>query len=384
MRPLDRSALTIPRERLAVALAERIARKEAVLRERDAEWGGDRVRIGSYMENIGWPELLGFDANRYLTDPETQFDVDLRTSIFWADNSLDDSLPALRLNCTVGMYFDMTLFGLGVTHTPQGVPQFASHPLATTPTLGVFRPHDFHSTGAMAQLLPLHRRLGELASACCPAPAVGFPWFHRGPLDLYIQMRTYERFVDDVWERPEFLRQALCYFMEERARWNRERAVYLGQPAATTTFVADDWAYIPFISPGIFRDIVLPAYRRCQELEGPVTGFHTCGNFVPLVTEMRRSLPGIRTLDVGGWNDLEAMDREAPPELAFAVSFINTFELTAPEEEQRRRLEQVRCIATRRQVSLCAQAMVRLHATYDEDLGRMNRFIELARRVLAG
>ena len=36
-----------------------------------------------------------------------------------------------------------------------------------------------------------------------------------------------------------------------------------------------------------------------------------------------------------------------------------------------------------RKVTICAQAIVRLHDTYEEDLERMNRFIELARQIFA-
>jgi len=381
---LNRAALSIPRERLAGELNRRIEAKRAVLKERDRQWGADRVPISSYMENIGWPELLGFDTNQCYADAETQYDIDLRVRIFWVDNSLDDDLPALSLNCTVGMYFDMTLFGLEVTHTPQGVPQFGAHPLAQTPSLSVFRPHDFRSTGAMPGLLRQYHDLRAQGQASRPELAVGFPMFHRGPLDLYIQMRTYEAFAGDTVERSKFLHDALGYLVKERARWNRERAEYLCEPPATSTFMADDWVYAPFISPAIFREFVLPAYRQCQELEGPITGFHTCGNLLPFVLDLLQAFPGIRSLDVGGWNDLAALHDLVPRDIAFSIGFINTFVLTASPAEHRQRLELIQRIARERKVSVCAQAMVKLHDSYEEDLGRMNRFIELARQVLMG
>ena len=380
---LNRSALSIPRERLAAELAQRIEWKKKILQERDGTWGKDRVIINSYMENIGWPELLRFDTNRCYADSATQYEIDLRVKIFWLDNSIDDGVPGLDLNCTVGMYFDMTLFGLDITHTPQGVPQFGPHLLARTPSLTVFRPHDFRTTGAMPALLRQHQGLRELAKTSQPELHVGFPLFHRGPLDLYIQMRTYEGFAEDTMERPEFLHQALNYLMEERARWNRERAAYLGETPAATTFMADDWVYVPFISPAMFREFVLPAYRRSQALEGPITGFHTCGSFVPFVDDLLREFPAIRSLDVSGWNDLAALHARVPQDISFSIAFINTFVLTASEQEHRERLELIRRVAKERKVSICAQAMVRLHDTYEEDLGRMNRFIELAREVLS-
>ena len=166
-------------------------------------------------------------------------------------------------------------------------------------------------------------------------------------------------------------------------RWNRERSAYLGEPPPATTAIADDWAYVPFISPSFFREFVLPAYGRCQDLEATVVKFHTCGNLVPLAEDLLASFPGIRTLDVGGWNELEDLHARVPHAIAFSIHFVNTFVLAGSPDEHRQRLEIVRRIARVRRVSICAQAIVRLHASYEEDLGRMNRFIELARRVLA-
>jgi hypothetical protein len=383
---LDLSALSIPCDGLAGGLAARIAKKNEVLSQREKTWGKDRVMINSFMENLAWPEVYGpeYDINRFLADPETQYDLDLRTKLFWLDNSLDDSVPALALNCTVGMYFDMTLLGMDVTHTPQGVPIYGPHPLAKTPSLSVFRPFDFQTTGAMPVLLNMHRRLSEMAKSSRPELSIDFPWFIRGPLDIYIQMRTYEGFVEDTAERPEFVHQALGYFVQERTRWNGLRAPITGRKLGPNSFIADDWAYVPFITPAMFREFVIPAYQKIERTEGPLAGFHTCGNFVPLAGDVIRTFPNIKLFDVSGWNDIEALDACSPVDISFSVSFINTFVLTASEAEHRSLLERIGRVAKKRKVSATIQAIVRLHDTFAEDIGRMNRFIELARQVLAG
>ena len=61
---------------------------------------------------------------------------------------------------------------------------------------------------------------------------------------------------------------------------------------------------------------------------------------------------------------------------------MNAFVLTGTEEQHREKLGKIAGVARRRKVSVCAQAIVRIHDTYDEDLGRMNRFIEMARQIL--
>jgi hypothetical protein len=198
-------------------------------------------------------------------------------------------------------------------------------------------------------------------------------------------MRGYERFVYDTLERPEFVRQALSVFVAERLRWNRARAEWLGEAFdRQSTFIADDWVNPPFLSPAMFRDFVLPAYRAIQDNEGRVTGFHTCGPLVELVADLLRDMPGIRTLDVSGWNDLEALDEVVDPQIAFHCQMRNTFVLCGTAEEHRQQLATVRRIGARRRVDLGVQSIVRLLPTYDETLFRMNRFIELARQILGG
>jgi len=53
--------------------------------------------------------------------------------------------------------------------------------------------------------------------------------------------------------------------------------------------------------------------------------------------------------------------------------------LTGTHEEHREKLKQIARIRKRRGVSICVQAIVRVHDDFAEDLNRMNRFIELAR-----
>ena len=151
---LDRRAMSIPSDRLLDALEERIRRKRTVLEEHQEEYG-PRVHIHSYMENIGWPELFGYDMNRVFTDAAFAIETELRQRIFWADNSLDDSLPDLWILATVGMYFDITLFGEVITHTPQGVPLFGRHAIANHPDLSLIPPIDFHTSGMQPHLLRL-------------------------------------------------------------------------------------------------------------------------------------------------------------------------------------------------------------------------------------
>jgi hypothetical protein len=218
------------------------------------------------------------------------------------------------------------------------------------------------------------------------ALTIGFPTLNRGPLDIYVQLRGYDRFVEDTQDRPQFVHDFLALIVRERAAWNRERRRYLGEPepAEPTTRIDDDWVNVPFISPAMFREFVIPAYRRISAAEGQVVGFHTCGVMVPVVGELLGVFPGIRTLDISGWNDFEKLDEMLDPQIGFWLGFKNTFVLAGAREQQRDKLERIARVGRRRAVGVCAQAIVRLHKTYEENLGRMNAFIALAREEGAG
>jgi hypothetical protein len=386
MQALNRHAMVIPAARLVEALQERIERRRAVLDERDRTLGADRIRIHSYMENIGWPELFGYDMNRFLSDAEFGLEMELRQRIFWLDNSLDDDQPGTWLAATVGMYFDIGLFGQEVRHTEIGVPLFTPHPIAERPDLSLIPPVDFRTSGQMPVLIRRYETLKQIAETRYGGRlTVGFPSFNRGPLDIYVQLRGYDRFVEDTRDRPQFVHDFLALIADERIKWNRERRHYLGEsePAEPTTRIDDDWVNIPFINPAMFREFVLPAYRRIAAAEGKVVGFHTCGVMVPVVEDLLGAFPGIRTLDISGWNDFEKLDEMLDPDIGFWLGFKNTFVLTGTRDRQRDVLERIARVGRRRSVGVCAQAIVRLHPTYEENLGRMNAFISLAREVFA-
>jgi len=383
---LNKDALAIPADQLLPAYEQRLERKKAILEERDRQLGKDRIRISSYMENIGWPELFGYDMNRFYADPPFAMETDLRQRVFWLDNSPDDDLPGFWMGATVGMYFDITLFGQVVSHTRIGVPEFGHHPIADQPDLSLIPPVDFRTSGMMPVLLRRYEATRQISETRYGNKfSIGFPEFGRGPLDVLIQLRGYANFAADTVERPQFVHELLARIVSERARWNRERRRYLGipEPAEPTTRIDDDWVNVPFISPAMFREFVLPAYRQIAAGEGKVVGFHTCGNLVPVVQDLLGVFPGIQTLDVSAWNDFEQLDAMLDPKIGFWLGFKNTFVLAGTPAQHRELLERVARLGRRRTVGVCAQAIVRLHETYEENLARVSAFIRLAREVLA-
>jgi hypothetical protein len=274
-----------------------------------------------------------------------------------------------------------------VRHTPGGVPEFMPHPIAERPDLALLPPFDFHATGTMPALIRMYQEMSRLARTLYGGQVtVSFAHFRRGPLDVCMQLRGYENFVGDTMDRPEFVHAMLAHVVAERARWNVLKGQFLGETPAVspTCSIHDDWVNIPFISPDMFRRFVLPAYRQVQKNEGPLTNFHTCGIMTPIVEDLLAEAPGLRALDVSGWNDFELLDRMVAPDIGFGLAFINSFILTGTAEQHADKLERMARIRKRRNVWLMAQAIVRVHDDFAEDIRRMNAFIRLAREKLSG
>jgi hypothetical protein len=376
--------MSIPASELIGELEHRRERKLRAQESLNKRHGADRIRVTSYMENIGWPELFGYEMHRVHDDPDFAAEQKLRELIFWADNVDDDTIPEASIQADVGMYWDITLFGMKIHHTLIGVPEFEPHALQRGLDISAMRRFDFRETGDMPRVIRKHTRLHELAGSRYGGKlAVTFPCFHRGPLDIFVQLRGYEGFIDDVAERPDELRAALAFLVDERLRFARERQQFLGEPGLpATTFVADDWVNVPFISPVVFRDFVLPLYHAIRANEGPAQGFHTCGNFVPVALDIMSAFPEIEMLEVSPWNDVQSLDHLLPPRVGFIASVLNTVSLGASPDEQRRKVEPIRDASRRRKISVVAQAIQKLPSSYEETLVRLNRFLGLARGIL--
>lgn len=384
MYELNRRAMTIPGEKLVEELECAIQRKQEVLEERDRKYGADRVKIHSYGENIYMPETFGFDMRDYYKDAELALDIELRNRIFWLDNSHDDGNSSLRFGTTASMYFDITLFGVKINYTRDGVPNMQPHPLSEKADLSLIEPFDFYKRGEMPLLLYQYeafKRLGKERYG--DKLHFSFPYFKRGPLDILISLRGYENFVDDVFENPEFVHEALDLIVERRYEFNKAAKKYLGEEfVKSSTRIDDDWINFPFITPDMFHEFVVPAYRKIADNEGTVRGFHTCGILEPIAKDLVELFPELNSLDISGWNDAAKLDAVLPEHMAFWVNFVNTFVLTGTRQQHIEKLESLKKIGQKRKLGLCAQALVRLHPTLDESYGIMNDFIDLAHEVL--
>ena len=387
MTEINQRAKKLPKESLLAEIKEANEQKREILAERDKKYGADRPRIGSYMENLSLPGLFGFDMNDYLGDPELSVEIDLRHKLYWLDNSHDDHLADLNLNSGT-MYFDMTLFGLKINYTYDGVPCFEAHPLEKNPDISILEAFDFEKTGEMPLVHRRFQKMKEISREKYNGElGVHFPPSFRGPLDVAVQMRGYENFVEDCMESPNSVHELFSYIIAQRLRYNQIRAAFFGAEMPKETMIADDWVNIPFITPSMFDEFLVPAYKKIQENEGIATGWHTCGVFLPIFNSLLDVLHGMRNLDLGGYNmpDCLAMHDLAPKDMHFGLSFINAFTVLGSPKEHRETFEKFgKMVRDGRRISLTASAIEPILGTMDESAVSMNRFIDSAREYFAG
>jgi hypothetical protein len=383
MNEINRRAMSVPRERLVDEIKQANERKREVLMRRDRELGADRPKIGSYMENLALPGLYGFDMNDYYHDACLAMDIDLRNKLFWLDNSHDDGLASLEVGAG-SMYYDMTLFELKINYTKDGVPIFERHDMADNPDLKQLKPFDFFQTGEMPMVHKRYHDLKRISEELYDGEVkVLFPAFRRGPMDIYVQLRQYQGFIEDCSEEPEYAHQLLDYIVDTRIRYNRLATEFLGEAPPGIQTMDDDWVNVPFISPAMFDEFAAPAYHKVQKAEGPIVRFHTCGVYGPVLRSLLQVYDGLESMDISGWNDLNEVDKAARGDVKFDVAYVNTFVLTGLPEEHRKKLEVAKKVAGHRRIQLHSQAIVKLLGTIDDSLVAMNRFIDLARKIMS-
>lgn len=282
---------------------------------------------------IAWVRLWGCDVNRCLVDPAYYFEQTLRQMLWRLEHIPEDTLRQdFVLPFSMGYYPEYTFLGLDVRYDRQGVPLIQEdHPISRDPNLKHLAPVDFLSSGWMPQALPFYERLQTMAAGRIPVE-FALTWW-RGCLDLAIQLRGYEAFITDTMERPQFLHDLLRFLVEQRCRWHEACARHFGVPLSQAD-IGDDWINIPFITPGMFEDYVLPRYLDIERFHGGIRHIHSCGNQTPVQQHLLR-IESLPELEVGPWSDLEQSLLNIPAEKRLVV-FIHPNDVLCANERQMR------------------------------------------------
>ena len=351
---------------------------DAAASERNLQRGKTAPQVNICVEEpITSSILFGVDAERYYTDPAYYVEQSLRQKL-WRFQNIDDDVPITTdIPASLGLYPEFTFLGMAVRYDAKGIPTIQDdHPLTRSPDLSLLEPVDFRTSGWMPRALRWYDDVSRIVAGRAP---VSFITWWRGGLDLAVQLRGYESFVLDTIERPQFLRELMRFLTEQRIAWHEACSAHFGEPM-TPASVGDDWINVPFITPAMFTDFVLPGYLELEKRHGGVCYVHSCGNQAPV----QHDLLGINSLDVlevSPWTDLRTSLANVPENKRLYIS-VHPNEVVVNDAAQvRGKLESIVTACRGRRYALGAGS----HPISDERdyLERLRRWITIAREVIA-
>ena len=366
--PGARIGRLIEKVNAAAGSAENARRKEAK----------PRISFG-IEEPIAWTLVDGLDVPRYFADPMYYAEQALLQKLWRWEKFPDDGQPIEAvLPASLGFYPEYTYIGLRVEYTRRGVPEIqADHPISRDPDLRLLAPVDFPSSGWMPRALRWHEELTRIAAGRIAVPFAMTWW--RGCLDLAVQLRGYEAFLSDTADRPGFLHALLGFLVAERCRWWEAYSRHFGQPIGPTA-VGDDWINVPFISPDMFRDFVLPRYLDIERFHGGISAVHSCGNQAPVQRHLLsiRSLPG---LEVSAWTDLGQSLANIPAGKELWISLHPNDVLCATPREMEEKLASIVEACRGRTFAIGTSGLTPLSADISEFVHRIRTWTGIAREV---
>ncbi len=161
----------------------------------------------------------------------------------------------------------------------------------------------------------------------------------RGCLDLAVELRGFDQFIDDTRQRPGFVNDLMKFLVEQRCRWWEGYYQHFDLPKKPTD-IGDDWINVPFISPRIFARFVLPRYLELEAFHGGINSIHSCGNQTP-VQRYLLELKSLDSFEVSPWTNLEQTIQNLPPTKHLMVGMHPNDVMAASPQEMQAKLEKI-------------------------------------------
>jgi hypothetical protein len=361
------------------ALIDRVA--AAAASPENARRRGAKLRISFGIEEpIAWTLTHDLDVARYYGDPLYYAEQYLSQRLWRWETFPDDGAPIeAALPASLGFYPEYTYAGLGVRYNERGVPEIQTdHPLAADPDLRRLSAVDFASSGWMPRALAWHAALAGIAAGRLAVPFAATWW--RGCLDLAMQFRGYEGFLADTAERPVFAHALLSFLVEQRCRWWEGYERHFGT-ARSPTAIGDDWINVPFISPEIFREFVLPRYLQIERFHAGVAGIHSCGNQAP-VQRYLLEIRSLRAFEVSAWTDLGQSLANIPADRELIISLHPNDVLCAAAEQMRSKLSSIIEACRGRAITIGTSGLTPLSTDIDDFVRRLRTWNAIAKAIV--
>jgi hypothetical protein len=333
----------------------------------------------AFEEPVAGTIIHDLDVERFYAEGPYFVEQVLSQKLWRWDTFPDDGTPIEpSVPASLGFYPDYTYAGMGLRWDARGVPQIQEdHPLRRNPDLHLLDGVDVERGGWMPRALGWHEEIRTIVGGRLETPFAAI--WGRGCLDLAVQLRGYETFLADTAERPAFAHGLLDRLAELRCRWWEAHARHTAT-AIEPASLADDWINVPFISPGIFRDFVLPPYLAIERFHGGIASIHSCGNQAPVQRYLLeiRSLP---QLEVSAWTPLEETLANVPADKKLVVSLHPNDVLCATPGEMEAKLRGITGKCRGRDIAIGTSGLTPLSSDIRAFEDRVRTWTRIARRV---
>ena len=325
-------------------------------------------------------KMFGWDIQRLFVDPEYYVECMLRRKLWrWQHFPDSDEPISMHMDAWLGHYPEYTFVGMDVVFDSLGVPIISvQSAIQHDPDIRHLQPVDFKTTGWMPRILRWWDVLQEVTGGRMQVNWAMNWW--RGCLDLAIQLRGYDQFIDDTRTRPGFVDDLLKFLVEQRCRWWEGYSHYFGKPLRKTD-IGDDWINVPFISPRIFERFVLPRYLDIERFHGGIQSIHSCGNQAPV----QRYMLEIKSLDrfeVSPWTSLEQSLANLPPDRHLYISVHPNDVLVSDEMEMAAKLAKITELVEGRPYDVGTSGLTPLTANLDMMIQKIQSWTRVARQKL--
>ena len=160
---------------------------------------------------------------------------------------------------------------------------------------------DFYTNPATIEVLDFYNRMKETVSEDFD---VYLPTLYRSPWGIAWAIRGIEDLLIDCMEDPEWAFAFVDRIADCRISWDTQRAKYFGQDGLAPSNLYNDEVAAPPLSPGIYRDIVLPSEIKVSEAYGGINYWHSCGDTTHFYEDINK-IPNVGIVHVSPWCDLE-------------------------------------------------------------------------------
>jgi len=333
-------------------------------------------------EPMAWVRLWNLDTPRFYSDPFYYVETILKQKLWRWETFTQDTMPmTAEVPAGLSMYPEYTWIGMELYFSPEGIPTIQiDHPMTRNPDLSLLKPVDFYSSGWMPRVLRWWDAINRIVDGRLKVINTMFWW--RGCLDQAMQLRSYENLMLDIIERPQFVHDLLKFITEQRCHWWEAYNKHFYLPLKPTD-IGEDWLNIPFISPGFFRDFVLPRYLEIEAFHGGINSIHSCGDQTPLQRYFLQ-IHSLNNYEVSPWTNLEQSLVNLPASKKLMIGLHPNEVLFTSADQMERRLRDIteKCIG--RNYDIGTSGLTPILDTHDQFIDQVNTWLRVVHEVFDG